>query len=260
MMGSGVEDTLVLDLSPTPRCGASSFSRSSPREPAPCNRSTRIGPDAAARTPLTCTSPRPQVPRFCEPVGHGLACCGARCVCGADAGRHAVPLEARREEGFACAQEVRQESGATTPTAHRLRASPPLAHHLRHTAQVKKVGKKVAKKAAKPLPKGARPVQGGAKTGAGPLGTAKSFFSFGSDGGADSAASQDNWLYQARVHTAQPTAHMHCSCFATEDPRRQPGGSPLLLGHGQSSLAYSTCPRPSVSVALACLPCRFPAL
>merc|ERR1711892_485673 len=62
---------------------------------------------------------------------------------------------------------------------------------------VKKVGKKVAKKAAKPLPKGARPVQGGAKTGAGPLGTAKSFFSFGSDGGADSAASQDNWLYQA---------------------------------------------------------------
>ena len=146
------------------------------------------------------------------------------------------------------------------PTAHRPRASPPLAHHLRHTAQVKKVGKKVAKKAAKPLPKGARPVQGGAKTGQGPLGTAKSFFSFGSDGGADSAASQDNWLYQARVHTAQPTAHMHCSCFATEDPRRQPGGSPLLLGHGQSSLAYSTCPRPSVSVALACLPCRSPAL
>merc|ERR1711865_868696 len=63
---------------------------------------------------------------------------------------------------------------------------------------VKKVVKKVAKKAAaKPMAKGARPMQGGAKTGAGPLGTAKSFFSFGNDGNADSAASQDNWLFQA---------------------------------------------------------------
>ena len=96
-----------------------------------------------------------------------------------------------------------------------------MAHHLRRTAQVKKVVKKVAKKAAaKPMAKGARPMQGGAKTGAGPLGTAKSFFSFGNDGNADSAASQDNWVFQARVHTAQPTLHMHCS-FATEDPRRQ---------------------------------------
>merc|ERR1712129_107441 len=39
----------------------------------------------------------------------------------------------------------------------------------------KKVVKKVAKKPAKKLAKGARPMQGGAKTGAGPLGTAKSF-------------------------------------------------------------------------------------
>merc|ERR1740130_2244656 len=63
---------------------------------------------------------------------------------------------------------------------------------------VKKVVKKVAKKAAaKPMAKGARPMQGGAKTGAGPLGTAKSFFSFGNDGNADSAASQGNWLFQA---------------------------------------------------------------
>ena len=93
-----------------------------------------------------------------------------------------------------------------------------MAHHLRRTAQVKKVVKKVAKKAAaKPMAKGARPMQGGAKTGAGPLGTAKSFFSFGNDGNADSAASQDNWLFQARVYTSQPTSHMHCSCFATED-------------------------------------------
>merc|ERR1712008_650007 len=64
-------------------------------------------------------------------------------------------------------------------------------------AAPKKVGKKVAKKPAKKLAKGARPMQGGAKTGAGPLGTAKSFFSFGNDGSADSAASQDNWVFQA---------------------------------------------------------------
>merc|ERR1712008_278734 len=61
----------------------------------------------------------------------------------------------------------------------------------------KKVVKKVAKKPAKKLAKGARPMQGGAKTGAGPLGTAKSFFSFGNDGSADSAASQDNRVFQA---------------------------------------------------------------
>ena len=54
-------------------------------------------------------------------------------------------------------------------------------------------------------------------------------------------------------HT-QPTAHMHCSCFATEDPRRQPGGSPLLLGHGQSSLAtLHALDRQSVSLLRACL-------
>lgn len=115
---------------------------------------------------------------------------------------------------------VRQHAPA--PPA-RLAAHRPsfVAHDAPRTAQVKKkVVKKVAKKPAKKLAKGARPMQGGAKTGAGPLGTAKSFFSFGNDGNADSAASQDNWVFQARVHTAQPTLHMHCS-FATEDPRRQ---------------------------------------
>merc|ERR1711956_51373 len=61
----------------------------------------------------------------------------------------------------------------------------------------KAVKKTVKKKVAKKVAKGARPMQGGAKTGAGPLGTAKSFFSFGNDGNADSAASQDNWVFQA---------------------------------------------------------------
>ena len=97
---------------------------------------------------------------------------------------------------------VRAASVAPTPAVMQFRSKPVEkkgSRVLKRSVKkvVKKVGKKVAKKAAKPLPKGARPVQGGAKTGAGPLGTAKSFFSFGSDGGADSAASQDNWLYQA---------------------------------------------------------------
>merc|ERR1712106_27898 len=95
---------------------------------------------------------------------------------------------------------VRAASVAPTPAVMQFRSKPVEKKDSRVLKRsVKKVVKKVGKKVAKPLPKGARPVQGGAKTGAGPLGTAKSFFSFGSDGGADSAASQDNWLYQAFI-------------------------------------------------------------
>ena len=250
------------------RCSLACFlSLSSPRESTHCTHfdtATRVLSHGAHRVLRL-----HQVPRIRESVSHGLEG-GAGSHGGTDLAGHAVRVrqegggaEEGRQKG---GQEGGQEDGAA-PRLHRGRICTELAHSscpARRTPQVKKamgrtatkpVGK-VAKKPVKKLAKGARPsFSADVKTNSGPLGTAKSFFSFGNNDKADNLKSQDNWAFQVCMHPALHTQGARSS----RTQRLTQARSELRMLHvrrGQTpALPVQTVPVPSpFGLKLLCTP------